>query len=126
MFKGLKNLIAKIQNSPEAARKRWLIILSGLSMAAVLGLWVLYINLVVGTAESKLTIQSQEEEKSPGAGATFLAGLKIVGSQIKESGSGLVSRLREKLGETNSIEIRGEERNFILEGLEEIPKTSLP
>jgi len=124
MFIKGKNFIAKIQNSPEPVRKRWLIILSGASMAAVLGLWVIYINLVVGAPGSELTLES--EEQRPGAGDTFIAGLKIVGQELQRGGTGVINRLRDKLGRVNSIDISGAERNFILEGLGPIPKTPLP
>jgi len=126
MWKTLKNFIGRLQDSPEPVRRRWLVILSGASMAAVLGLWVLYINVIVDSAGSELALKPEKQEVQTGAVDAFVAGLKIVGQELKKGGTGVINRLREKLDETNSIEIRGNERNFILEGLEEIPATKLP
>src|SRR3989344_3394680 len=118
MWKTLKNFIGRLQDSPEPVRRRWLVILSGASMAAVLGLWVLYINVIVDSAGSELALKPEKQEVQTGAVDAFVAGLKIVGQELKKGGTGVINRLREKLDETNSIEIRGNERNFILEGLE--------
>ena len=111
------NFITRIQNSDEATRKRWVVVLSGVTMAAVIALWAVYFNLNVARLP---------------AGEAGLPGNAPVNAQAS-SGSDFNEVLKngfraimDKIGLKNSVTISNSERNFILEKLEKIPAQKLP
>ena len=123
MWSALKKFIATVQNSEEAVRRRWLILLSGVSMLAVIGLWVFYFNLIVKPVEPEKPVA---ETARPGFAQIFGAGFKVVLSQLKDTTSGTMKFLKEKLGAAKIITFDKSGRNFIVEDLEKIHKTPLP
>ena len=114
----IKDFIIKIQNSNEAIKKLWLFVFSGISMAVVVGLWMVYLNTIVAKVESPKQIVSAPAAapayQEPGLLEIFGAGVKVIFDQFKE-----------KLAVTNNIFIKNPEINFIAEGVEQIPATSL-
>lgn len=115
----LKNFISKIQNSEDAVKKIWLFVFSGASMAIVVSLWVVYMDAVVARVDSPANapVLAQQEEKidnGPGFFAIFGAGVKTIYDELKE-----------RLSVKNSIVIENQERNFVAESVEPLPKTKL-
>ena len=120
----IRNFFAKIQNSSESVRRRWLVILSSLSMLFVITLWVGYINVIVKPAD----IKKEEVLASPRPNFTQVigAGIKIVARELGTTATKIVRYLRRQLSTANVITILDTDRNFILDTLDEIPKTPLP
>ena len=120
----IRNFFAKIQNSSESVRRRWLVILSSFSMLAVIALWVGYINVIVKPAD----IKKEEVLASPRPNFAQVigAGIKIVARELGTTTTKIVRYLRKQLSTANVITILDTDRNFILDTLDEIPKTPLP
>ncbi len=55
MFGKLKNKLKQIQEGDEKIKKRWIIMMSFLAMAAIIGVWVMYLNLAATTEQSRLS-----------------------------------------------------------------------
>ncbi len=87
-------------------------------MAIIIGIWLMFNNLNLTkiqqpSASKPLTSKVQKEE--PGAKDALLAGLKIIGGKINDFFS-----------QKNNFVISNSDRNFILETLPKVPKTTLP
>ena len=48
MFEKLKNKLKQIQESDEQTKKRWLILMSIVSMAVIVAVWVFFLNCAIG------------------------------------------------------------------------------
>lgn len=110
------NFINEIRNAEENIKKRWLIILSGVTMAVVISLWVGYFNLTLPRVTSP-NGQGQAMENPPAGGQL---------THIKKTLAAGFSVLMEKVNTKKSLIIKAPERNFVLENLEETPSIKLP
>ena len=81
MFQKIKNWLAKIQNSSESIKRRYLIIFTAISMVLVVSLWLIYTNSMTQYANQQLANQNSEVK----FWQIFKNGLKIVGGLIKEN-----------------------------------------
>lgn len=81
-----KDFIEKLQNSDEAAKIRWLIVLSAIAMAIIVGLWLFFLNVSVEKVGS-----IKAEESGIGFWLVFKTGMKAVGESIAEKIKILVS-----------------------------------
>lgn len=124
MFKMLKNFIVKLQNSDDAIKKVWLVVLSGVTMVIVISLWMVYLNssLITKVGPSANPVAQKEtaptkkiESDEPGFLAIFGAGVKTIFDQVKT-----------KFLSVKNIVIESPERNFVAEEVEPIPPTKLP
>ena len=117
----IKNFILKVQNSDDTTKRFWLFLLSGVTMAAVLGLWLGYVNLTLARVAPpsaptpSVEIAQETEIGGPGFFTIFSAGVKIIYDKIAE-----------QVAVKHSIIIENPQRNFALEGLPAIPTTKLP
>lgn len=118
--------ITKIRQGDEPARRRWLIILSGLTMIAVIGLWLGYLDLTVESVDSGETISQAANPAEPGFDQIFGAGLGAIVSGLEKSFGKAGDILKDQLGGANQIVVSRREINFVFEGLEKIPRTPLP
>ena len=117
MLKMIQSFIHKLQNSDENTKKFWLILLSSLTMAVVVGGWVTYLNLTVAGVSSQIgrtaEVAVEIKEDAPGIFAIFGAGVKTIYDEVRE-------RLAKR-----SIIIENPQRNFVADEVEEIPPTKL-
>jgi L-ascorbate metabolism protein UlaG (beta-lactamase superfamily) len=133
-FKGLSkpmmNFIRKIQDSDEKTRKRWLIGFSSVTMITVIGLWLVYMNVIVEPIDSPENIaqlvQKEEVNEDPGFAEIFGAGFDTITSKLKETVGGALGYIGNQFGTSNEIKIDNSNRNFILDSLDKIPTTPLP
>ena len=114
----LKQFFTKLQHADEPTRKKWAIILSGATMAIMVGLWVLYINVMVPTVP-RATPETEIARKPEPRQANFL---DILGAGF----SRIIAQLKTTLASKHKIVIQNPAVNFVVEDLEEIPKTKLP
>jgi hypothetical protein len=81
MFKRLKTLLRRIQNSDEAIKKRWLVGATAISMILIIGLWLGYVNSTIKSAGD----DDQNRESSIGFWQVFRNGLSVIYKSIYES-----------------------------------------
>ncbi|MEK7635836.1 MAG: hypothetical protein AAB405_01970 [Patescibacteria group bacterium] len=84
----IRNFIEKLQNSDDAVKKRWLVIMSGLSMIIVIAIWLVFLN----------NLMQRHGENSSGQSETtfwqvFKTGLQIAGNSIKEKSADLIYKI---------------------------------
>lgn len=123
-MESIKKFFSKLQSSDEATRRRWLVILSGTSMAIVLALWISYINLIVEPVGREEKTAARKIE--PGFAEVMKAGLTVVAKGLKGVASGALANIRTTVSSTNQIKVNLLERNFIDEELPEIKPVVLP
>lgn len=112
--------IKKLQNSDEATKKLWLVVLSATTMIIVVGLWLIYtkstlVRLEPSTQTPEKSLVQTESNNAVSVKDTLLAGLKLVGSKIKAAASA-----------QNHFTVTPMDKNFVVEDLNPIPKTTLP
>ena len=117
----ISEFINKVRGSDESVKRRWLIVLSGSTMLLVVFLWVLYFNIALPEVSPPVAADQSPAHKQ---GSTVEQNNKL--GNLKRTLAAGFSVIKEKLGRKNSIIIDNTERNFILEGVEEIPKITLP
>jgi len=124
----MKRLLEEIRASEERVRKRWLIGLSSVTMAIVIGLWLVYINVLVGSETEVEISDNKDLVQSPGIAQTFKAGLVFIIDKLKTSSKGALGYLGNIFNYSNEINITQEnlDRNFILDSIEKIYNTNLP
>ncbi|MEK7554399.1 MAG: hypothetical protein AAB518_00215 [Patescibacteria group bacterium] len=121
MIQRITMFVRKLQNSPEATRRRWLIGLSGASAVLVVLLWVSYLDAIVEPTQApRANIQE------PGFVATFGKGVQVVIGEAKESGERFSGSVKEILGGTNEITFQKPPEDFILDSLPPVPRTPIP
>lgn len=85
----LQTFIGYLRALDSGAKKIWVYILSGISMAFIVTLWVLYINVTIENAPSTLAQQVKMEVKvektKPEAENPLIANFKRNSSQILEN-----------------------------------------
>jgi len=120
----------KIRAAEEPVRKWWLIILTSATMVLVITFWVGYLNISI-----KSPIQESSEKNTASAKAvvsetsfleTFGAGITVVTSELRERTKNLQIFFKNSLQESHTITIEKPERDFTLDSLEAVPKTTLP
>ena len=114
------NFLEKIRNSDDRIKKMWLILFSSITMVIVIGLWGLYVNLTIPrpVKEKFSSETSKDGQKNEGRSEKI--------AEIERTLYAGMIFFKEKLSAKNSILIENNSRNFILEGLEAIPKVQLP
>ena len=117
----LTQLLQDIRSKEEHVRKRWLMAMSGATMILVTTLWVQYIQGAVGSEES-VTPEVAAVRTRPSFTAVLSAGMGV----IKEKGSDIAGRIREKLSTPRNIVIENPDRNFIVEELDPVSGASVP
>lgn len=123
-MESIKKFFSKLQDSDEATRRRWLVLLSGASMIIVITLWISYVNLIVEPVGREEKIAESRIE--PGFAEVMRAGLTVVAKEIKEAAINTLAYVRVTVGSTNQIKVNLLERNFIDEELPEIKPVALP
>ena len=84
----IRNFIEKLQNSDDTVKKRWLVIMSGLSMIIVIAIWLIFLNnSIEKIGEKKLN------ESETSFWQVFQTGLKIAGNSIKEKSADLIYKI---------------------------------
>lgn len=121
--KRLARFIAALQQKEEHVRRRWLIGLSIGTMALVTTVWISSLKRTTGAPAPTPREYGSEE---PGATEIFIAGLRVVASKAGERSRELSRSLQRAMSRTKEINVLGNEKNFMLEGLEAVPPTPLP
>ena len=116
----IKNFFLNLQQSDEATKKRWLMILTSSSMLVVIGLWSVYINLTIQNLGEK------NQNQAPGFLETFKNGIAVLSKEAGSKTSQLMANLQAATSRTNSIIIQPENFNAVLQDLEEIKPKKLP
>lgn len=124
MLESLKKLIAGLREAPEPVRRRYLMVLSGISMILVIAFWAGYLNLIVAPVEDGPSPASVKEEQD--FWKVLGAGFTAVAAEVRTTLGSSLRFLREQAGAENQITVKRPERNFILEGLEKVPKAIFP
>lgn len=114
-MKKVINFIRELQNSDEATKKRWLIILSGVSMVVVVGIWLVYFNWSL----EKISPAQQQA-------AVETSGIKETLGDLKATLDNGITAIKDQLSRSKSYDISATERNFILEKAGQLPKNQLP
>lgn len=95
MFEKLKNKLKQIQESDEATKKKWLIIMTAAAMVIVIGLWLVYINYSIKSVDNDIAEINLEKSETAFL-EVFKKGLSVVGSSVKEKiknfGYGIMGR----------------------------------
>ncbi len=102
--------IKRLQEADEATKKKWLIIMSGVTMVILIFFWLIYLKsafVAIGPAP--------KEENQDSFWQTFIAGFSLIANQIK---------FWSQMG--NEIMLQGTTFNFIPEEMEGVPPTPLP
>jgi len=60
MFEKLKNKLKQIQESDEQIKKRWLVLMSIVSMAVIVAVWLFFLNSPIGKNEAEKIEVSEE------------------------------------------------------------------
>ncbi len=90
----LKNQLEKIQNSDEQTKKKWLIIMSGISMLIIIIIWLFYMtSLVSNTAQS----ETQTDNSGTGFWQIFKTGLTVIGNNVEEKAGNVISKIGDKI-----------------------------
>ena len=84
----IKSFIEKLQNSDDAVKKRWLVIMSGLSMIVIIAIWLVYLN----NSIQKLGENSPRQSETT-FWQVFKTGLQVAGNSIKEKSSDLLYKI---------------------------------
>ncbi len=86
--------IKKLRESDEHTKRRWLFLISGVSMAVIVFFWMEYFASIVGPAA-----QPQPEEQNSGQGfafwETFKAGLGIISENADKTFSSIMNAIRQ-------------------------------
>ena len=120
MLQKIQNFFLDLQESDEATKKRWLAILTSGSMLVVVGLWGVYINLTIKDLGEK------NRNQAPAFLETFKNGLAVLSKEAGSKVSQLMANLQAATSRTNSITIKQENFNAVLQGLDEISPKKLP
>ncbi|MEK7634670.1 MAG: hypothetical protein AAB396_02210 [Patescibacteria group bacterium] len=85
MFEKLKNKLKQIQESDEATKKKWLIIMTAVAMIIVISLWLVYINYSIKSVNDEaVAIKTEKLESETDFLEVFKKGLSVVGNSAKE------------------------------------------
>ncbi len=120
MLQKVKKFFLDLQQSDEATKKRWLVILTSGSMMVVVGLWSVYINLTIQNLGEK------NQNQAPAFLETFKNGMAVLSKEAGSKASQLMANLQAATSRTNSITIQQENFNAVLQGLDEIKPKKLP
>ena len=120
MLQKIQNFFLDLQQSDEATKKRWLVILTSGSMLAVVGLWSVYINLTIQNLGEK------NQNEGPAFLETFKNGISVLSKEAGSNASRLMANLQAATSRTNSIVIQQENFNAVLHDLDEIKPKKLP
>ncbi len=97
----MNNFIKKLQESDEKTKRRWLFLLSGISMFAVIFLWTKYFNSIVEHINAPEQ-NNQEVSQSFPFWQTFKAGLGVV----SETAGGIAHSLFNTITQPKSYDIK--------------------
>ena len=111
----------RLRNAEEPVRRRWMFILSGATMAIVVGFWVLSLNLTLIRPDA-----TPATAEKPGVGTIFSAGLATVSHRITIGARQTLDFLAQRLGQKRDITVRKAEQDFTLDRLAPVPRTPLP
>jgi hypothetical protein len=93
MWEKLKNKLKRIQESDEQIKKRWLVLMSVISMAVIVAIWLFFLNSPIGENKADKTESSEEVS----FGQVFKAGLNSVSGSGWEEVKNLYSQVIGKM-----------------------------
>lgn len=102
-----KNKLAKIQDSEEPVKKRWLWGLSGLSMSLVLVIWIGYMNMTINAVDPDSSSQIKTEPQI----ALSEKFSKWSGTAIHQIYSS-IQKVISQIDKPNKLEIKKDDFNF--------------
>ena len=77
MSKSLRSFIRELQQLDEAAKKRWLVSLSAISIIIIVIAWIMYLNATIKAVDDPTTAAE------PGAWDIFKTGLQVLGEKTE-------------------------------------------
>src|SRR3989344_7539850 len=87
-FETLHESLRNLQQSSDAVKRKWLIILSGIAMALIIILWVVYLSLLISSGisrEESTTVPSAEFATQSTQGESIFSTLKRGAAEITAS-----------------------------------------
>jgi hypothetical protein len=109
-YRKIKSFVKKIQQSPEPVKKRWLFILSTISMILILTLWFIYLNVSMPTTVKKNPAAAGSEKTGEDFGEIMERGFKKIRedfwgkwSTFMEDFNKILSQLKSQLDTKNEI-----------------------
>ena len=84
----IRNFIEKLQNSDDTVKKRWLVIMSGLSMIIVIAIWLIFLNNSI-----RGVVKEKSNQSETSFWQVFQTGLQIAGNSIKEKSADLIYKI---------------------------------
>jgi hypothetical protein len=128
MFSRIHNFFLNLQNAEKPIRKRWLIVLTTMSMLIVLGLWGGYLNIFVvnNLYHDTLSPAKKTTPQETSFSETFGVGLNVIQKELTQKLVNSKEFLANRLQYTHTITIQKPTYTFILDSLESIPPTPLP
>jgi len=86
----IRELLEKIQNSDEKTKRRYLIIVSAVTMVLVIGLWLIYLKSTISDVGQETINQTTSNTQF---WQVFKNGLSITASSIKENIQNIISQI---------------------------------
>jgi hypothetical protein len=117
MAKSISEITREVQGYDEGSKRFWALVLSAISMVAVLGLWGLYGYLFGSRSEQLIARSSERTDQTESSNQL---------ASVSESVRGVIEEFRGVAATRRNLRIDAEDRNFIYDDLEPIPITSLP
>lgn len=118
-LKNANEWLKKVQRGSEAKKKRWLILLSGVSVLFVVLLWLVYMNISIPTLgkPAGTTIEEQENEEQKSFFEVLGKGFEVMGRNIqeqtaktKEGVQNILQKADERINASNEFSVEGEEK----------------
>ena len=84
----IRNFIEKLQKSDDNIKKRWLVIMSGISMIIVIAIWLIFLNNSI-----RGVVKEKSNQSETSFWQVFQTGLQIAGNSIKEKSADLIYKI---------------------------------
>ena len=88
MLQKIQNFFLDLQESDEATKKRWLVIMSGISMIIVIAIWLIFLNNSI-----RGVVKEKSNQSETSFWQVFQTGLQIAGNSIKEKSADLIYKI---------------------------------
>lgn len=103
----IRPFISKIQQSDEATKKRWLIILSTVASLIAVGLWVLNLTVIFGRGQAPEVAQSTRlEDEAPSSWDTFTSSIYGATQDFRNVMSESMKSLKESVNTPREVNVQ--------------------
>ncbi|HUX36019.1 MAG TPA: hypothetical protein VMV71_03240 [Candidatus Paceibacterota bacterium] len=91
----MHDFIEKLRGSEEYIKRRWLFLISGISMVVIVFLWIKYFNLMVAPSDTQPQQAEQNTEQSFTFWDTFKAGLGTIMGTAEKTFNSIINTIRQ-------------------------------